>query len=85
MSPDASPHSTWTIRSGEDLGRAIAEIRTRRGLTQPQLAAQPGLSREYLAQIEAGRTGSLLEHLLRVLRRSGADVTVTYPGEHGQA
>ncbi|HTD07723.1 MAG TPA: helix-turn-helix transcriptional regulator [Solirubrobacteraceae bacterium] len=83
MSPDADPHSTWTIRSGEDLGRAIAEIRTRSGLTQRQLAAQTGLSREYLAQIETGRTGSLLEHLLRVLRRSGADVTVSYPGKHG--
>ncbi len=74
----------WTIHSGEDLGRTIAEIRAQRGLTQAQLAEQTGLSRDYLAQIEAGRTNRLLEHLLRVLRRSGAQLTVTFPREHGQ-
>jgi transcriptional regulator with XRE-family HTH domain len=84
MSPSRTGASTWSIHSGQDLGRAIAEIRARRGLTQAQLAAESGLSREYLAQIEAGRTGRLLEHLLRVLRRSGAHLTVTYPGKHGQ-
>lgn len=82
MSQDG-PTSTWAIRSGEDLGRAIAELRARRGLTQAELAAESGLSREYLAQIETGRTGRLLEHLLRVLRRSGAQLTVTYQADSG--
>lgn len=75
----------WTIHSGADFGRAIAEIRGHQHLTQAQLAQRAGLSRDYLAHIEAGRTATLLEHVLRALRRSGAVVTVTWPGENGQA
>jgi len=77
--------STWTIRSGVDFGRAIADIRAKRGITQAQLAAETGLTREYVAQLEHGRTARMLEHLLRILRRSGATVTVTYGGCDGEA
>ena len=75
---------TWTIRSGADLGRAVAAIRGHRRLTQAELAEEVGLTRDYVAQLESGRTVTLLEHLLRILRRSGARITVTWPGEHGQ-
>jgi HTH-type transcriptional regulator / antitoxin HipB len=75
---------TWTIRSGADLGRAVAEIRGRRHLTQAELADEAGLTRDYLAQLESGRSVTLLEHLLRILRRSGATITVTWSGEHGE-
>lgn len=75
----------WTIHTGADFGRAIAEIRSRQQLTQAQLGQQVGLGRDYLAHIEAGRTVTLMEHMLRVLRRSGAVVTVTWLGENGQA
>jgi HTH-type transcriptional regulator/antitoxin HipB len=75
---------TWTIRSGADLGRAVAEIRGRRRLTQAELAEEAGLTRDYIAQLESGRTVTLLEHLLRILRRSGATITVTWPGEHAE-
>lgn len=71
----------WNIHSGSDLGRAVADIRRRRNLTQAQLAEQTGLSRGYLAHLEAGRTSASLEHLLRVLRRSGATVTVSLAEE----
>jgi transcriptional regulator with XRE-family HTH domain len=81
-SPDAP---TWTISSGEDLGRAIAEIRRRQGLTQEAFAAEVGLQRAYLAQIESGRSVRLLEHLLRVLRRAGATVTITLNSDDGEA
>jgi transcriptional regulator with XRE-family HTH domain len=84
MSHEKQPHDlTWTIRSGADLGSAIADIRARKQLTQAQLADEAGLSREYLAQLESGRTVTLLEHLLRTLRRSGASVTVSYPSDSG--
>jgi HTH-type transcriptional regulator/antitoxin HipB len=79
MSQPSRP--TWTVRSGEDLGKVVAEIRARRGLTQEQLAVRGGLSRAYLAQIERGRTGSLIEHILRLLRRMGATITVTLDGD----
>ena len=71
----------WTIHSGADFGRAIADLRRRQGLTQAQLAEQSGLSRDYLAHLEAGRTSKSLDHLLRTLRRSGASVTVSLPDD----
>jgi transcriptional regulator with XRE-family HTH domain len=71
----------WTIHSGADFGRAIADLRRRQGLTQAQLAEQSGLSRDYLAHLEAGRTSKSLDHLLRTLRRSGASITVSLPDD----
>lgn len=76
---------TWVVRSGEDLGRAVAEIRRHRHLTQQQLAAQGGLSRTWLAKLETGRSASVLDHLLRLLRRLGATVTITFEDADGQA
>lgn len=75
----------WNIHTGADIGLAMADIRHRQGLTQAQSAREAGLSRDYLAHIEAGRTATLLEHMLRALRRAGAEVTVSWPGEDGQA
>ena len=69
------------MRAGADLGRAIAEIRRSAGMTQEQLAESSGLTRTYLSHLESGRSGRLLEHMLRVLRRMGATVTVTWPGD----
>jgi transcriptional regulator with XRE-family HTH domain len=83
--PSRQHLSTWTIHSGADFGRAIAEIRARRHLTQAQLAEESGLRRDYLAQLESGRTVTLLEHQLRILRRCGATVTVSWPGDDGDA
>ncbi len=76
---------TWTVRSGEDFGRAIAEIRRQRHLTQEQLAAQGGLSRDWLAKLETGRSAIVLDHLMRLLRRLGASVTITFEDADGQA
>ncbi|HVB76407.1 MAG TPA: helix-turn-helix transcriptional regulator [Candidatus Nitrosotalea sp.] len=59
------------------MGRAIAEIRHERGLTQEEFAQQAGISRVYLAQIESGRSSSVLEHMLRALRRAGGHLTVS--------
>jgi len=69
---------TWDIRSGADFGRAISEIRHEQSLTQYELAERAALSRDYVAQIEAGRSVSLLEKTLRLLRRLGARVTISF-------
>lgn len=76
---------TTQVRSGADLGRSIAHLRGQQGLTQAELAVRTGLSRDYLAKIEGGRTVSLLEHSLRILRRMGATVTITWEADDGQA
>ena len=67
----------WVVRSGTDFGRTIADIRRRRDLTQAELSARAGIGRSPLAKIEAGKTTLFVDHLLRLLRRLGATVTIT--------
>lgn len=68
-----------TVRTGADLGAALAEARRARSLTQQQLAESANLDRTYLAKIEAGTSVQMLDRTLRLLRRLGAEVTVTLP------
>lgn len=68
-----------TIRTSADFGTAVAEARRMSGLTQLELAEQTGLGRTYLARMESGLTVALLDRLLLVLRRLGAQVVVTLP------
>jgi len=75
---------TWVVRSGEDLGRAVAEIRHERGLTQSDLARQGAIDRTWLAKLESGRSAVVLDHLLRLLRRLGATVTITFEATDGE-
>jgi transcriptional regulator with XRE-family HTH domain len=67
------------VRSGADLGVAIAEARRACGLTQAALAAASGVERSYLARMESGLSVVLLDRALRVLRRVGAQVVVELP------
>jgi transcriptional regulator with XRE-family HTH domain len=69
----------WRIRSAADFGRAIADLRSERGLTQDELARQNGISRNYLTLLETGLTTVMLDRVLRLLRRLGAEITVTAP------
>jgi transcriptional regulator with XRE-family HTH domain len=71
----------WVVRQGRDLGAAIAEIRRQRGLTQEDLAETVGLDRTYLARLEAGSSVQLLDRAMLLLRRLGADVTVSWTDE----
>ena len=73
----------WVVRSGEDLGRAVAEIRRQRHLTQQELADLGGLDRTWLAKLERGRSATVLDHLLRILRRLGATVTISFDAPPG--
>lgn len=68
-----------TVRTGADLGAALAEARRARSLTQQQLAESVNLDRTYLAKIETGASVLMLDRTLRLLRRLGAEVTVTLP------
>jgi transcriptional regulator with XRE-family HTH domain len=78
MSTDDRPTTAeWTVRSAADLGRAIAGVRGRRGLTQRRLAEQAAVDRSYLARLEAGASTLAIERALRLLRRMGATVTVS--------
>jgi HTH-type transcriptional regulator/antitoxin HipB len=73
------------VRSGRDLGIALAEARLARGLTQEAVAADAGIARTYLARMENGLSVQLLDRALRVLRRLGAEVTVSLPSRQDPA
>lgn len=75
---------SWVVRSPADLGRAIAGIRTTRGLRQEDLAVKMGIDRTYLAKLEAGASSIQLERALRALRRMGATVTITLSENDGE-
>lgn len=82
--PTGSFPRRWSVRTPEDLGRAVAGVRAARGLTQEELAGQVGVERTYLARLEAGATVLLLDRALRILRRLGATVTITLPADDGE-
>lgn len=77
--PTSKKAITWTVRSPEDLGRAISGVRSRNGLTQADLASELGVDRQYLVRMEGGKNTLILERALRALNRMGAQVTVTLP------
>lgn len=80
------------IRSAKDLGRVVRTLRLRAGMTQDDMADMAGISRDYVAKIESGRSSRILEHELRILRRMGARVSVSFdaidatqPASHSRA
>lgn len=82
--PTNEPSSLrWRIRAPADLGRAIHGARRNRGVTQAELAAELGIARSYLSQLESGISTLALERTLQALRRLGAEVTVTLRDEDG--
>jgi transcriptional regulator with XRE-family HTH domain len=63
---------TWTTT----LGRRIRQLRRRRGLSQAALAAAAGLSRIYVAKLEAGERAPSLRALARIARALGVRLWV---------
>ena len=54
---------------------ALVEARRAAGLTQPQLADFSGLSRSYVAALEAGKTSASVESLYALLRALRVDIS----------
>jgi len=46
----------WTIRSSQDLGKTLGDVRKLRDLTQQQLAEMTGMRRDYLSSSSRART-----------------------------
>jgi HTH-type transcriptional regulator/antitoxin HipB len=66
----------WVVSDPEALGRAIRSFRDAQELTQAELAAQAGLHRSYLSDLERGRATEQTQRLFRVLRRLGLELEV---------
>jgi DNA-binding XRE family transcriptional regulator len=83
MAISAPKGRVWTIRSSQDLGRTLGDVRKLRHLTQEQLAEMTGMRRDYLSQLESSSDTLELQRLILAFRRLGADITVTVeaPGD----
>ncbi|WP_431836331.1 helix-turn-helix transcriptional regulator [Cellulomonas sp. Y8] len=64
-------------RTLPQLGLAVRRVRDRRGLSQAELAARAGVSRQWVIAVEQGRTNGLeVGLLMRVLDALDASLTV---------
>lgn len=65
--PDQAERGIAGREDAARIGRAIAERRRRRGLTQQQLADKAGVSRTFLIALEAGHERAELGKVLAVI------------------
>ncbi|MBT9460272.1 MAG: helix-turn-helix transcriptional regulator [Rugosibacter sp.] len=63
-----------SIRSPQQLGRALRAARKQLGLTQPQLALAAGVGVRFIVDLEAGKLTLRLENVLRVIDALGGEI-----------
>ena len=63
-----------SIRSPQQLGRALRAARKQLRLTQPQLALAAGVGVRFIVDLEAGKPTLRLENVLRVIDALGGEV-----------
>lgn len=63
------------MRAAQRLGKQLQRIRTRRGLTQEQLAVHVGLSRTFVMRLELGQYDPTLSILVRLAKTLRVSVT----------
>jgi len=66
-----------SIRSPQQLGRALRDARKQLGLTQPQLALAAGVGVRFIVDLEAGKPTLRLENMLRVIDALGAEIQLS--------
>jgi transcriptional regulator with XRE-family HTH domain len=67
----------FEVDRADQLGAAVAEFRTLRGLSQGELAQRCALYRTYLSQVESGETPQFVERLFTLFDELGLRVVVT--------
>jgi HTH-type transcriptional regulator / antitoxin HipB len=73
MDPKDQPR--WTRpRSATDLGRFVRRVRRHRGITQDALAADLGITRQYLSELENGAENLYVRRLFEIFDELGIDV-----------
>ena len=63
-----------SIRSPQQLGRALRAARKQLGLTQPQLALAAGVGVRFIVDLEAGKPTLRLQNVLRVIDALGGEI-----------
>ena len=66
-----------TIRSPQQLGRALRAARKQLGLTQPQLALAAGAGVRFIVDLEAGKPTLRLQNVLRVIDALGGEIQLS--------
>lgn len=72
-----SEQAMTSIRSPQQLGRALRAARKQIGLTQPQLALAAGVGVRFIVELEAGKPTLRLENVLRVIDALGGEVQLS--------
>jgi transcriptional regulator with XRE-family HTH domain len=67
----------YRIYNPQALGAAVKHFREEAGLTQAQLAAQTGIRRVYLAELEAGKVTEQTQRVISLLRALGVRLVAT--------
>ncbi len=66
-----------SIRSPQELGRALRIARKQLGLTQPRLALAAGVGVRFIVDLEAGKPTLRLENVLRVIDALGGEIELS--------
>jgi y4mF family transcriptional regulator len=72
-------------RTPKDLGLLIRDQRRRLGLDQHDLAQRVGVSRQWVVEIEGGKSRAALVLVLRTLAALGLELDVRLPGQATEA
>lgn len=67
------------VATAADVGRLVRATRTRRAMSQADLAAAAGVSRRWLVDLEAGKPRAQLDLALTVLRVLGVGLHADTP------
>ena len=63
------------MRAAQRLGKQLQQLRTKRGLTQEQLAVNVGVSRTFVTRLELGQYDPTLSTLVRLAKALRVSVT----------
>lgn len=63
------------LRTARDIGAMVRDRRRAAGLSQAELAARAGVSKRWLAGLEAGKPGAEIGLVLRTFAELGIDLT----------
>jgi HTH-type transcriptional regulator/antitoxin HipB len=65
----------WTrAQSSRDIGRFVKQARRRQGMSQGALAAELGLTRQYVSEMESGAGNLYITRLFEILDELGIEV-----------
>lgn len=76
---------TLTARKPNDIAAVIRAAREDAGLSQAELANRLAFSRDYMIDLEAGKSNLYMTRLFRTLHELGIAVTLEYGGDDDSA